>query len=121
MFHQGAIRGRVSKALFHNIIRSQGIFMRILYQMLYQKKYLQRHLWKFHQIVQLVNCKYCDKTISEQDLQDHINCHHANKLYVCTLCQGNFTNKRNCGLHKRKVRLVQYCFYPCEIYDIFLS
>nr|XP_022301117.1 uncharacterized protein LOC111109328 [Crassostrea virginica] len=70
-----------------------------------KKKYLQRHLWKFHKIVQSVNCKYCDKTISEQDLQDHINCHHANKLYVCKFCQKTFTNKWNCGLHKRKCTL----------------
>ena len=27
-----------------------------------RKKNLQRHLWKFHKIVQSVNCKYCDKT-----------------------------------------------------------
>ena len=79
------------------------------------KKYLQRHLWKFHKIVQSVNSKYCDKTISEPNLQDHINCHHANKLYVCTICQRSFTNKRNCGLHKRKVRLVQYCFFNLAV------
>ena len=73
-----------------------------------KKKGLQRHLWKCTQDCSIVNCKYFTITIIEPDLQDHINCHHANKLYEGKFCQRSLTNKRNCDTHKRQVRLAHF-------------